>query len=74
MPPLGPISRRGLIRGSAPGWFRWPLSQGGKLSFMLKGDMALVLPNSHQGDIGRGLLTRILKQAGVSRGKWEKLG
>lgn len=31
------------------------------------------IPNPHQGDISRGLLTRILRQAGISREEWEKL-
>jgi predicted RNA binding protein YcfA (HicA-like mRNA interferase family) len=31
----------------------------------------VTIPNPHQGDIGVGLLTRILRQAGVSREEWE---
>jgi len=33
----------------------------------------LRVPNPHQGAIGRGFLTRILRQAGISREEWEKL-
>jgi hypothetical protein len=40
---------------------------------MLKGNFALTLPNPHQGSIGRELLTRILRQAGISREEWERL-
>jgi hypothetical protein len=40
---------------------------------MLKGDIALTVPNVHQGDIGRELLARILRQAGISRETWERL-
>jgi len=29
------------------------------------------VPNPHKGDIGRDLLTRILKQAGISREEFE---
>jgi len=40
---------------------------------MVKGNLRLTLPNPHQGEISKDLLTRILKQAGISRSKWEKL-
>jgi predicted RNA binding protein YcfA (HicA-like mRNA interferase family) len=72
MPPFGPISRRDLIRALRSAGFDGPYS-GGKHSFMLKGDVTLTLPNPHQGDIGRELLTRILRQAEVSRQQWERL-
>jgi predicted RNA binding protein YcfA (HicA-like mRNA interferase family) len=73
MPPFGPISRRDLIRALRSAGFDGPYS-GGKHSFMLKGDLALTLPNPHQGEIGRDLLARILRQAGISRDAWERLG
>ena len=47
---------------------------GGKHPFMIKGDLTLTVPNPHQGDIGRELLARILRQAGISREEWERLG
>jgi len=34
---------------------------------MRKGDVTLIIPNQHEGDIGPGLLTRLLRQAGISR-------
>jgi hypothetical protein len=40
---------------------------------MIKGELTLTLPNPHQGDIGRELLARILRQAGLSRSDWESL-
>ena len=40
---------------------------------MTKGDLTLVIPNPHQGDIGRDLLRRLLRQAGLSREAWESL-
>jgi predicted RNA binding protein YcfA (HicA-like mRNA interferase family) len=40
---------------------------------MVRGQTRLRVPNPHQGDIGRGLLARILRQAGISREEWEKL-
>jgi predicted RNA binding protein YcfA (HicA-like mRNA interferase family) len=40
---------------------------------MIKDSFTLTLPNPHQGDIGRELLARILRQAGISREEWETL-
>ena len=73
MPRFGPISRNDLIRALRQAGFDGPYS-GGKHPFMIKGDLTLTLPNPHQGDIGRELLKRILRQAGISREQWEKLG
>jgi len=72
MPPFGPISRRNLIRTLQSVGFDGPYA-GGRHSFMIKEDTTLTLPNPHRGDIGRELLARILRQAGVSRGEWEKM-
>ena len=72
MPPFGPISRKDLIRCLRAMGFDGPYS-GGKHSFMIKGDVTLTLPNPHRGDISRELLARILRQAGISRKKWEQV-
>ena len=72
MPPFGPISRRGLIRALRKAGFDGPYT-GGKHAFMVRGELALTLPNPHQGDIGRELLARILRQAGLSRREWKSL-
>ena len=40
---------------------------------MVCGGTTLRIPNPHESDIGVGLLTRILKQAGVLRQDWERL-
>jgi hypothetical protein len=40
---------------------------------MIKGDVAVRIPNPHQGDIGRELLARILRQADIERNAWERL-
>ena len=40
---------------------------------MIKGDITIRVPNPHQADIGKELLARILRQAGISRDDWEKL-
>ena len=72
MPKFGPISRRNLIRYLKQLGFEGPYP-GGNHHYMVRGTMRLVLPNPHRGDIGRGLLNKILQQAGVSRSVWERL-
>ncbi len=72
MPPLGPISRKDLIRRPRTLGFDRPYSDG-KHSFMIKGHLTLTIPNPHKGDIGRELLARILRQAGISRQQREQL-
>ena len=72
MPHLGPIRRAELIRYLQILGFEGPYS-GGKHQFMLKGVIRLRLPNPHRKDVGRELLSRILKQAGIDKDSWEKL-
>lgn len=72
MPPLGPVKRRDLLRYLRQFGFIGPYS-GGKHPFMLKGDITIRVPNPHQSDIGRELLARILRQAGISKDDWERL-
>jgi hypothetical protein len=40
---------------------------------MIKGDITLRIPNPHQGDIGKELLARILRQAGIDKNEWQSL-
>lgn len=72
MPRVGPINRRNLVHYLRRLGFEGPFS-GGKHEFMRKNGPPLVLPNPHEGDISMGLLTRILRQAGISREQWEQL-
>ncbi len=72
MPAFGPISRQDLIRALREVGFDGPYA-GGRHAFMIKGDLTLTLPNPHRGDIGRELLARILRQAGISRDEWERI-
>ncbi len=37
------------------------------------GDISVPIPNPHQGDIDVGLLSEILRQAGITREEWERL-
>ena len=72
MPSFGIIKRKDLIRALKEAGFDGPHA-GGKHEFMVKGNLRLTIPNPHQGEIGKDLLSRILKQAGISRDEWEKL-
>ena len=73
MPAFGPVSRKDLVRCLMKMGFEGPYS-GGQHQFMLKGNVTLTIPNPHKRDIGRELLSRILRQAGISRKEWERLG
>ena len=72
MPRLGPIKREELVQYLRALGFEGPYS-GRKHQFMIKGVVRLRIPNPHQTDIGRELLSRILKQAGIDKDTWEKL-
>ena len=66
---LTPVSWSELVRALQNLGFDGPY-HGGKHPFMVKGDLVLTIPNLHRKEIGVDLLTRILKQAGVSREDW----
>ncbi|MBI2371167.1 MAG: type II toxin-antitoxin system HicA family toxin [Deltaproteobacteria bacterium] len=70
MPAWGPIGRRDLIRGLRNLGFEGPFS-GGRHQFMVRDDVVVAIPNPHGKDIGIELLSRVLRQAGVTRSEWE---
>ncbi|ADJ26728.1 YcfA family protein [Dehalogenimonas lykanthroporepellens BL-DC-9] len=72
MPPFGPIKRSDLVTALRQAGFEGPFS-GSKHQVMIKEQLRLIIPNPHQSEIGKDLLRRILKEAGISRGEWEKL-
>lgn len=74
MPRFGPIQRRDLIRFLKNLGFSGPYS-GGKHEFMVheSDQLRLTIPNPHKGEIGKPLLSEILREAGISRDEWEKL-
>lgn len=72
MPIFRPAKRKDLIAALRKAGFTGPES-GGRHQFMLKGSLKLVIPNPHEGDISVGLLSRLLKQGGISREEWENL-
>lgn len=72
MPQFGPIKHKDLIYYLKQLSFSDPIS-GGNHQYMQKGTLRLRIPNPHQGEISKELLSRLLKQANVSREEWESL-
>ena len=72
MPHFGPIKRKELIHYLRDLGFEGPFS-GKKHQFMIKSEIVLRLPNPHQSDIVKELLSRILKQAKIDKKTWEDL-
>ena len=70
MPLWGPIKRRDLVAALKRLGFSGPFS-GGKHQFMVRGEVALTIPNPHRDEIGVGLLAVVLRQGGISRREWE---
>ena len=69
MPKLGPVSLRVFIsRMRKLGW-SGPYQEG-KHPYMMKGSIALTIPNPHDAEISQDLLIRLLRQAGVTRTQW----
>jgi predicted RNA binding protein YcfA (HicA-like mRNA interferase family) len=69
MPRLTPVSWRELVQRLQELGFAGPYA-GGRHPQMRKGDLTLIIPNPHEGDIGVGLLSRLLRQANLSRAEW----
>ena len=72
MPRLGPIRRPDLIRHLRHLGFDGPYV-GGRHQFMQRGDVRLILPNPHRGDIAVEFLARLLREAEITHEEWERL-
>ena len=46
------------------------LSRAANIPKMKRGNVTLIIPNEHEEEIGPGFLSRLLRQAGVSREEW----
>jgi predicted RNA binding protein YcfA (HicA-like mRNA interferase family) len=67
---LHPVSRRNLIRRFRELGWDGPHS-GGRHEYMVKDDAQIPIPNPHTGaDIGVNLLSKILREADISRDEW----
>ena len=69
MPKLTPVSWNFLVKRLNKLGFEGPYS-GGKHPFMVKNDLVLTIPNPHKALISVDLLSRILRQAKISREEW----
>ena len=69
MSKLKPISWRELVKKLKLYGFIGPYQEG-KHPYMIKGDFVLTIPNPHKKSISIDLLSRILKQAGISKDDW----
>ena len=72
MPPFGPIKRQELIRQLKKLGFTGPFA-GGNHQYMVKDQFKVWIPNPHQGDISKSLLSKILRQVGIAKDEWEQL-
>ena len=68
LPKLTPVSWRDLVKRLKLG-FEGPY-EGGKHPYMVRGEKVFTLPNPRRSDIGVPLLTRLLRQADISREEW----
>jgi predicted RNA binding protein YcfA (HicA-like mRNA interferase family) len=67
----GNISWRKLVQKFRKLEFDGPYA-GGRHLFMKKGELKVIIPNPHEGDISKHLLSEILRQAGISSKDWNK--
>lgn len=63
------ISWKKLVQKFRNLGFDGPYS-GGRHLFMVKANLKVRIPNPHEGDISRHLLSEILRQAGISAKEW----
>ena len=66
---LTPVSWKEFVKRMQDLGFEGPYA-GGRHPQMRRGDTTVIIPNPHKGDIGVGLLRRILRQAGITRAEW----
>lgn len=66
------ISWRRFIQNFRKLGFEGPYS-GGKHLFMKKCSLKIHIPSKHKGEISAGLVSEILRQAGIDKKEWDKL-
>lgn len=69
MSKLSPISQPEFVKKLKKFGFGGPYQEG-KHPYMIKGNVSITVPNPHEGDVSVDLLSRILRQAGISRKEW----
>ena len=65
------ISHRDLVGKLRAFGFEGPRF-GGRHPFMVRGEFKLRIPNPHNGDITKSLLSEILRQAGITTKDWNE--
>jgi predicted RNA binding protein YcfA (HicA-like mRNA interferase family) len=66
---LSPVTWKDLVKRLNEFGFIGPAS-GGKHPVMKKDNLSLIIPNSHRRQISVDLLSRLLRQAGISHDEW----
>ena len=66
---LSPLSWTALVKKLHAFGFEGPF-EGGKHPFMIKDGLVLTIPNPHREPVSADLLSRIIKQAGITRDQW----
>ena len=66
---LKPVSWREFVRRMRELGFDGPYS-GGRHPQMRRGNVTVIIPNPHEGEISVGFLMRLLRQAGITREEW----
>jgi predicted RNase H-like HicB family nuclease len=61
------------LQSALEDWILFRVAQRLPLPIVDGIEVTVIVPNPHRGDIGRNLLSRILRQAGISRDEWEQL-
>ena len=71
MPRLKPVTQREFIKRMHELGFEGPYS-GGRHPQMRRDNVTIIIPNTHEGEISIDFLTRLLRQAGITREEWLK--
>ena len=66
---LTPVSWREFVTRMHELGFEGPYT-GGKHLLMIRGNVRIIIPNPHQGDINVDLLKRLLRVASITREEW----
>ena len=66
---LKPVSWREFVQRMRELGFEGPYA-GGRHPQMRRGNVTVIIPNPHEGEIRVGFLTRLLRQAGITRQEW----
>ena len=69
MPRLKPVSWRELVQRMRELGFEGPYA-GGRHPQMRRGNVTVIIPNLHEDEISVGFLSRLLRQAGITREEW----